>query len=72
MGTESFFACGKYGHKVRDFPIIATKGREGKQVPPSVLGDYDRKKTRFYALRARGSKSDDNDDDGKFLYFLRV
>ena len=41
---------------MRDCLIIVARGREGNQVSPSVPGDDAPKKTRFYALQARGSK----------------
>ena len=66
MGTGNCFGCGKDDHKVRDCPTNVTRGKEGKQVPPSVPGDDAPKKNHFYALLARGSKPDDeNDDVGK-------
>ena len=57
------FGCGKDGHKVRDCPT-----RDGKQVAPNVpKDDVPKAKPRFYALQARGAKTDEgNDDDGKF------
>ena len=36
LGTRSFFGCGKEGHKVKDVPNIVSKGKQGKQVTPSV------------------------------------
>ncbi|XP_015060549.1 uncharacterized protein LOC107006535 [Solanum pennellii] len=33
-GTGVFYGCGKDGHKVRDYPTIAARGRKAKQVPP--------------------------------------
>ena len=45
---------------MRDCPT-----RDGKQVAPNVLKDVAQKKRRFYALRNRGEKPDEgNDDDG--------
>ena len=54
LGTGSCFCCGKEGHKVRDCPMIASRGREGKQVAPSVPKDDASTKRRFYALWTRG------------------
>ena len=39
MGTGNCFGCGKDDHKVRDCPTIVARGKEGKQVPPRVLGN---------------------------------
>ena len=36
LGTGSCYGCVKKGHKVRDFPMITSREREGKQVTPSV------------------------------------
>ena len=54
---------------MRDFPTTAYRGREGNQVPPSVVGNDAPKKNHFYAFRAGGSKPDDDEDVGKFMYF---
>lgn len=44
--------------------------RDGKHVPPNDLKGNTPMKNCFYALRSRESKPDDDDDhDGKFLYF---
>ena len=54
---------------MRDCPTIASRVREGKQVPPRVPGNDAPKMNHFYALQ--GSKPDENDDDyGKFFYFF--
>ena len=37
----------KEGHKVRDCPMIASRGREAKQVAPSVAKDDASTKRRF-------------------------
>ena len=55
--------------------MIASRGREGKQVTRSVPTDDAPTKRRFYALRTRGSKSDENDDDNEgksLLLFLEI
>ena len=44
LSTGSCFGCGKYGHKLRDFPA-----RDGRQVSPNVPKDDAPKKRRFYA-----------------------
>ena len=69
-GYESFYGGGKEGNKVRDCPNIASRGKEGKEVASSVPKDDASTKRSFYALRTRGSKPHDNDDDeGKSLHF---
>ena len=74
MGTGSFYGCGKEGHKVRNFPNIASRGKNGKKVAPNVSNeDVPKAKAHFYALRARGSKPDENysgDDVGKLSFLL--
>ena len=62
MGTGNFFGCGNDGHKVRNCPTIAAREKQGKQVTSSVTGNDAPKKNHFYALRARGSKSDEDVD----------
>ena len=49
LGTGSCFGCGKEGNKVGDCPMIASTGREGKQVAPSVPKDDAPTKRHFYA-----------------------
>ena len=51
---------------MRDYPSIACRGKEGKQVPPIVSGGDDPKKNNSYTLWPGGSKSYEYDDDGKF------
>ena len=72
LGTGSCFGCGKDGHKMRDCFMIASRGREGKQVAPSVPKDDAPTKRHFFELRTRGEKPYENDDhdEGKSLYFL--
>ena len=60
-----WYSCVKDGHKLRDCPNIAARGNEGKKVPPNVSGNDDPKKSRFYALWSKRSKTDDEDDVGK-------
>ena len=64
--------CGKEGQKVRDCPMIASRGREGKQVAPSVPKDDASTKRRFYAIRSKVEKPDEKESDndvGKFSFF---
>ena len=68
-GTRRCFGCCKEGHKVRDYPIIASRGREGKQVASNVTKDDVQATRHFYALRTRGEKLDGDDDKGKSLNF---
>ena len=63
-GTGSFFCCCKEGHKVRDYPIIASRGREGKQVASNVTKDDVQATRHFYELQTRGEKLDGDDDKG--------
>ena len=73
MGTGSYFGCGKDGHKVRDCTMIASRGREGKQVTPSVQKDEVSTKRCFYAPRSRVEKTyekDSDDDVSKFSFFF--
>ena len=60
---------------MRDCPTIAARGRESKQVAPSAPNEDAPINRRFYALRSRGSKQDENesdDDVGKFSFLLVV
>ena len=69
LGTWTFFGCGKEGHKVRYYPIIAFRGSEGKKVARNVPKDDVQATRHFYALRTRGEKLEDDDDKGKSLNF---
>ncbi|TMW98873.1 hypothetical protein EJD97_003365 [Solanum chilense] len=60
--TSGLCGCGKDYHKVRYFPTIAFRGREGKEVAPNVSKDDAQNKRRFYALRTSGSKPNDDDE----------
>ena len=57
---------------MRDCPTIASRGKEGKKVAPNVPKEnFPKAKARFYALRTRRAKADEDDDyDVKFLHFL--
>ncbi|XP_069146986.1 uncharacterized protein [Solanum lycopersicum] len=50
VGDGNCFGCGKDGHKVRDCPTIAARGKEGKKVHPSVPDDDVSRRNRFYSL----------------------
>ena len=72
LGTRRFFSCGKHGDKMKDYPMIASRGREGKQVSTSVQKDDASTKRHFYALHSRVEKSDEkesDDDVGNFSLF---
>ena len=72
LGTGNCYSFGKEGHKVKDCPNISSRGKEGKKVAPSVTKDDAPTKRHFYALRTRGEKpeNDDDDDEGKSLFVL--
>ena len=55
---------------MRDCPDIATRGKEGNKVSPSVPKDDVQATRCFYALRTRGEKSYGDYDEGKSLNFL--
>ena len=72
LGTGRYIGCGKDGHKVRDCTMIASRGREGKQVAPSVKKYYALTKRRFYALCFKVEKPDEKESDDdvcKFSFF---
>ena len=71
LGTGSCFGCRKDGHKVRDCPIIVSRGREVKQVAPSVPKDDASTKRHYYALCSRVEKPDvkESDDDIHKFFF---
>ena len=59
-GTCGYFGCGKKSHKVRDCPIITSRGREDKKIPPRAPEGDAPKMNHFYALRTKGADSDDD------------
>ena len=63
LGTESYDGYGKEGYKVRDCPMFSSRGRQGKQLAPSVSKDDAPTNRRFFALQTRGSKPSENSDD---------
>ena len=65
--------CGKEGQKVRDCPMIASRGREGSQVSPSVPKENASINSCFYALQSIREKPDESDDNfGKFCFLCVV
>ena len=63
MGTSICFGCGKYGHKVRGCPNIASREKEDKKVDPNVPKEDAPTRRHFYALRTTGEKPNKSDDD---------
>ena len=55
---------------MRDYRIIASRGREGKKVAPNVPKDDVQATRHFYSLWTRGEKPDGHDDGGKYLIFF--
>ncbi|XP_049410597.1 uncharacterized protein LOC125873787 [Solanum stenotomum] len=53
IGTDDCFGCGKSGHKIRDYPSLTAKGRDGRQVQSSGFGSSAPKQYMFYALQIR-------------------
>lgn len=51
--TNDYSRCGKDGHKVRDFPAIKTKGREGNKVDSNSEEDDPKSMSRFFSLKSR-------------------
>ena len=69
LGTGSCFGCGKEGHKEIGCSMIASRGREGKQVVPSVPKKNASINRCFYALMSRREKLVESDDDvGNFSF----
>ena len=50
---------------MRDCPTISARGKKSKQDPPSYPGNDAPRKNNFYALRARGSRPDEDENVGK-------
>ncbi|XP_015084123.1 uncharacterized protein LOC107027476 [Solanum pennellii] len=59
-GTSGCFGCWKDDHQVRDCPTISARGRKAKKVPANVSDSGAPRRNHFYALRAKGAKSDDD------------
>ena len=51
LGAGNCYGCGKEEHKVRDCPMITSRGTEGKKGTPSAPKDDAPTKRRLYALR---------------------
>ena len=62
--TGRFFSCVKEVHKLRYYPIIASREKEGKKVAPNVPKDDVQATRHFYELQTRGEKLDGDDDKG--------
>ncbi|WMV30436.1 hypothetical protein MTR67_023821 [Solanum verrucosum] len=60
-GMDGCFGCGKSGHKIRDCPSLAAKGRECKISLPSGSGSSSSKQNRFYALPTHHGKEESPD-----------
>ena len=54
-GRGNCFGRGNKGHKVINFPSIASKGKSGKQVPLSFLSGNVQRKNHFYEHQAKVS-----------------
>ena len=68
LGTGSCYGCGKEGHKVRNCPMIVSRGREGKKVAPRAPKKMLQRRgiSMHYGLE---EKPDGGDDDmGKSLH----
>ena len=61
-GTSGCYGCGKDDHNVKDCSTIEYRGREGKQVATNVPKDDDPNKRRFYALRTKGLKPNEDEE----------
>ena len=64
-GTSGCFCFGKDDHKVRDCPNILAGERGDTEVPPNAPYVGAPNRNHLYALRAKGTKSDDDYDIGK-------
>ncbi|TMW82463.1 hypothetical protein EJD97_005871 [Solanum chilense] len=62
----------KEGHKVRNCPMIASRGREGKQVSPSVRKDDALTKRCFYALCSRVERPNEKESDDDVGAWLKL
>ncbi|XP_049345500.1 uncharacterized protein LOC125810028 [Solanum verrucosum] len=54
--TDGYFSCGRSGHKMREIPMLVSKGREGKQATPSASGPNAPKQNHFYELQTHGEQ----------------
>ena len=67
--TSGCFGCGKNGHKVRDCPTIAARGREAKKVPPDTPNVGAPKRNHLYVLQ---SKENLDKYDGNLYFSLFI
>ena len=71
VGKGINFSCGKSGHKIRDFSLLLTKGRNGRQVQPSGPGFNAPKQNIFYALQTRQDREGfSNVEIGIFHFYV--
>ncbi|WMV24316.1 hypothetical protein MTR67_017701 [Solanum verrucosum] len=40
VGSNTCYGCGKSGHKMKDWLLLATRGRDGRRVKPSDTNSY--------------------------------
>ncbi|WMV07933.1 hypothetical protein MTR67_001318 [Solanum verrucosum] len=52
-GMDGCFNCGMSGHKIRNCPLLVTKGRECRQTQPSGSDLGAPKQKKFYAIQTR-------------------
>ncbi|WMV14234.1 hypothetical protein MTR67_007619 [Solanum verrucosum] len=52
-GSTGCFGCVKNGHKVKDYPLKASKGKDTRQAQPSGFGSGAPYQNKLYALQTR-------------------
>ncbi|XP_049345785.1 uncharacterized protein LOC125810322 [Solanum verrucosum] len=55
---DGCFNCGKSVHKMRDFPFLATKGRDDRKTYPISFGSSAPMQNKFYALQTQQHHND--------------